>query len=152
MGLSGGDKLVKGLTNHHSLLSYHIEYNEKEGLWKKTDVKQSPKLLVRLQVAARDYEEFRAEILWEVDKPLTCVEIADTGVQIDVINWATLKAMNINESELLSVPYGIGSVVRGSQINVKGGVLLRVLAKAHQGERMKDISIVRLFYVAENCM
>ena len=70
MGLSGGDKLVKGLTNHHSLLSYHIEYNEKEGLWKKTDVKQSPKLLVRLQVAARDYEEFGAEILWEVDKPL----------------------------------------------------------------------------------
>ena len=64
---------------------------------------------------------------------MTCVEIADTGVQIDVINWATLKAMNINESELLLVPYGIGSVVRGSQINVKGGVLLRVLAKAHQG-------------------
>ena len=91
-----------------------MEYDAREGLWREVVVRQSSSLPVKLQVAAKAYRDFGANIQQELGRPVTCMAIADMGVQIDVISWATLKAMRIKESELLPVQYGIMGAVRSS--------------------------------------
>ena len=60
--------------------------------------------------------------------PVICGAIADMGVQLDVIDWAMLRPLKIDGLELLPVSCKISSMVRGSRINKRGGVVLRVLA------------------------
>ena len=64
---------------------------------------------------------------WTERKPVISRVFAETGAQMDILDWPMHKALGIDELELLPVSCRINSAVRGSRINVRGGVLEHVL-------------------------
>ena len=66
---------------------------------------------------------------------------------MDIMSLSTLKEMGVDPGTLVKVRARVVGAVRGSKLDIIGGVLLEVTG---QGSPKKSPCTVRLFYVASN--
>ena len=72
--------------------------------------------------------------------------VADTGAQINILSLATLKSFGFDPDTLIKIQVKVTSAVRGSQLNIRGGIFLSVCSPDHSNHH----KTVRLFDMAGN--
>ena len=128
----------------------HMEFNYENG-WMEAAPLPSPTLPVALTLHRPSYSSLRVQepstLPNSLLRPAVLRAVADTGAQMDILSLMTLKEMGLDPSTLVPVKARVVGAVRGSKLDIVGGVLLDVRAPAAPSGCH---SSVRLFYVAAN--
>ena len=128
----------------------HMEFTYESG-WGETNPRPSPTLPVALTLHSPSYTSLDLQepstSPGRLPKPTVRRAVADTGAQMDILSLATLKEMGLDPATLIPVKARVVGAVRGSKLEIVGGVLLEVRAPGAPDHACRT---VRLFYVATN--
>ena len=130
----------------------HMEYTFEKG-WVEKPPMSSPSLPVVLSLHSPSYSSLRLSepttTSGNPPRPTVRQAIADSGAQMDIMSLSTLKEMGVDPGTLVKVRARVVGAVRGSKLNIIGGVLIEVRGQESRKESPRHRT-VRLFYVASN--
>ena len=120
--------------------------------WKEAPPRSSPTLPVSLSLHPPSYTalglpEPAASRPGRLPCRTTRRSVADTGAQMSILDLASLSDIGVEEKSLIPVKAKVVGAVKGSQLDIRGALLLEVKGPGHTGTGPRSL---QMFYVAAN--
>ena len=131
----------------------HMEFDPYIDNPVQTTLRLSPRLPVALRLHEETYVRLNAQRptahpqcrpqVGHITMPpeVNTQAVADTGAHMDILSLASLKSLGFDPKTIIKVQVKVTSSVRGSQLDIRGGIFLSVCSPGHSNHH----KTVRLF-------